>query len=249
MVPRSLLQFSGYNPGMAVDPALLHQFKLYRGLSEATLRDLAQVAVLKKMRKGQKLWRHGEIAEGYYSVVSGLAKSFRESPDGREQILCLMGPGHQIGAMSVLSESPTPCHSAVLESGEFLFFPRAAFKDVVRTHHDLALQLLTGLASQCHVLANRIEDLSLHHAEERLGGYLLSLPVKSSNDSGNPQVRLPVSKTTLASMLGLSRETLSRTFAGLQHRHMITTDGRLIDLLDIEALQQLEGQAAEAFSP
>lgn len=234
---------------MAVDPSLLHQFKLYRGLSEATQRDLAQVAILKKMRKGQKLWRHGELTEGYYSILTGLVKSFRESPDGREQILCLLGPGQQVGAMSVLSETPAPCHTAVLDSGEFLFFPKAAFKDVVRTHHDLALQLLSGLASQCNVLANRIEDLSLHHAEERLGGYLLSLPVKSMNASGEAQVRLPVSKTTLASMLGLSRETLSRTFAALQHRNMITTDGRMIDLLDIEALQRLEGQAAEAFSP
>lgn len=233
---------------MAVDPGLLHQFKLYRGLSDVTLQELARIAIQKRLRKGQRLWRQGDPPEGYYSILSGLAKSYREAADGREQILCLLGPGHQVGAMSVLSESPFPCHSSVLESGEFLFFPKAAFRDVVRTHHDLALQLLTGLASQCNVLANRIEDLSLHHAEERLGGYLLSLPVKASGPSGEPQVRLPVSKTTLAAMLGLSRETLSRTFAAMQHRGLIALDGRLIELLNIDALEGLEGQTAEAFS-
>lgn len=232
---------------MAVEPGLLHQFKLYRGLSEQTLSDLAHVAIPKKLRKGQKLWRQGEAPDGYYSVVSGLVKSFRETSDGREQILCLIGAGQQAGTMSVLSESPYPCHTSVLESGDFLYFPKAPFKEVVRQHHDLALQLLSGLASQCNVLANRIEDLSLHHAEERLGGYLLSLPVKSSTNAG-PQVRLPVSKTTLASMLGLSRETLSRTFAGMQHRGLINIDGRMIELLDVEALEGLEGQTAEAYS-
>ncbi|MEO7995679.1 MAG: Crp/Fnr family transcriptional regulator [bacterium] len=222
---------------MAVDPTLLQQFKLYRGLGTEALGALAQVAVVKKLRKGQRLWRLGDKTDGYYSIMTGLAKSFRETPDGREQVLCLTGPGQQIGTMAVLSDATFPCHATVLESGEFLFFPKAGFREAIRLHHDLAMQLLSGLASQCNVLANKVEDLSLHDAETRLRNYLLSLPVKGTDDAGQAVVNLPVSKTTLASMLGLSRETLSRTFAGLQHRHWIDLDGRRITLLDIAALE------------
>ncbi|MCG3153045.1 MAG: CRP-like cAMP-activated global transcriptional regulator [bacterium] len=233
---------------MAVDPSLLTHFRLYRGLEPNTLAELARIAILKRLRKGQRLWRQGDAPEGYFSALSGLVKSYRETPDGREQILCLLGPGQQIGTMSVLSDSSFPCHASVLEGGEFLYFPKAAFKEVVRQHHDLALQLLANLATQCNVLADRIEDLSLHHAEQRVGGYLLTLPVKESGPNEHPMVRLPISKTTLATMLGLSRETLSRTFAALQHRGLIVIDGRQIELADCPALELLaDGQAAESF--
>lgn len=225
---------------MAIDPALLERFKLYRGLPAATLSVLAAIAIPKKLRKGQRLWRQGDTAEGYYSSITGLVKSFRETGDGREQVLCLLGPGMQIGTMSVLSGAPMPCHATVLEGGDFLFFPKGPFTDAVRQDHHLALHLLGNLANQCNVLANRIEDLALRDAEERVGHYLLSLPVKSVDEDGLPLVRLPVSKTTLAAMLGLSRETLSRTFSLLQQRGWITNSGRAIALKDIAALEALE---------
>ena len=237
---------SAYNRGtMAIDPALLSQFKLYRGLSQESLAALASIAVLKTVRKGQRLWRQGEMAEGYYSSVTGLVKSYREAADGREQLLCLLGPGQQIGAMSVLSESPYPCNCSVLETGEMIYFPKSGFKEAVRQHHDLALHLLAGLASQCNVLADRIEDLSLRDAEGRLANYLLELPVKGTSPAGHSIVRLPVSKTTLATMMGVSRETLSRTFATLQHRGMIEIDGREIGFVDLDQLEALTSRGAE----
>lgn len=234
---------------MSVDSAALLQFKLYRGLGQESLEALAQVAQLKHLTRGEQLWRHGDEATGYWSLISGLVKSYRESPDGREQVLCLLGPGNQLGTMAVLANSGYPCHATVIESGEALFFPTGPFKAQVRAHHDLALQLLGGLAGQCNVLANRIEDLSLRDASGRLGHYLLQLPVRSTDPDGRPILHLPVSKTTLASMLGISRETLSRTFADLQHQGLLMLHGRDLVLLDIERLENLElGDDQTAFA-
>ena len=230
---------------MAINPTLLTHFKLYRGLSEESLDALASIAILKTVKKGQRLWRQGDHAEGYYSAITGLVKSYREAPDGREQLLCLLGPGQQVGATSVLSDSPYPCSCTVLESGEMVYFPKAAFKDLVRTHHDLALHLLAGLASQCNVLADRIEDLSLRDAEGRLAHYLMELPAKGTDSEGRTVVILPVSKTTLATMLGVSRETLSRTFAALQHRGLIDLEGREVSLINLDALDLLMTKSSE----
>jgi len=99
------------------------------------------------------------------------------------------------------------------------------------------MNMLAVLSMRLRRFATQIENLSLKEVPARLAGYLLYL----AEEQGNVErVELDISKGQLASLLGTIPETLSRIFAKMSEEGLISVDGKLISLLDLEGLGQKE---------
>jgi len=92
--------------------------------------------------------------------------------------------------------------------------------------------MLTGLSTRLHTLMCDIETVNLQSANERLIGYLLSLPRKFD------RTRFPCSKSLVASKLGLAPATLSRTLRQLIRDGLIRVEGREVVIQNTTALQR-----------
>ena len=91
--------------------------------------------------------------------------------------------------------------------------------------------MLACQASQFRRQIKHAKNLQLRSAEERVGSYLLSLTQGAT--SGEP-IKLPLEKRLIASQLGITRETFSRTLAAVA-RNGIRVDGDLVILEDAAA--------------
>ena len=80
-----------------------------------------------------------------------------------------------------------------------------------------------------------IDDLSLKDVSARLAKHLQGLLLKTDS----PVVELSTTKTVLASKLGTIAETLSRTLRKMQSKKIIKVDGRKIEILDEDALDDI----------
>ena len=209
---------------------------LFEGLSSGQLAELAAIVHEQTFSRGETIFADGDEARGFFVVISGRVKIFKLSPDGKEQILHMFGPGEPFGEVAMFAGRRMPANAQAMEKSSALFFPRAALLEVIRRNPDLALGLLGVLSLRLRRFANLIEDLSLKEVPGRLAAYLLYL---SSHTDGSQDLELDVTKTELASLLGTIPETLSRVLGKMSRQDLIRSDGRHIQILDRQGLVDL----------
>jgi CRP/FNR family transcriptional regulator len=209
---------------------------LFQGLPRSQYEGLAKIVVDQMFKRGDNIFFEGDEAIGFYIVLSGRAKVFKLSAEGKEQILHIFGPGEPIGEVAVFAGKRFPAHAAALEETRVLFFPRGAFIDLIRKDPSLALNMLAVLSQRLRQFTTLVEDLSLKEVPGRLAAYLLYL---SEREKGTSDLTLDISKTQLASLLGTIPETLSRILARMAREKLIKSSGRRYQILNRKGLVDL----------
>lgn len=209
---------------------------LFSGLPDDQLRDLKAIAVEKRYKRGGAIFSEGQPALGFYVVVSGRVKIFKLSPDGKEQILHIFGPGEPFGEVPVFEGKRFPAHAVALDDSTARFYPRDAFVGLIKRNPSLALNMLAVLSRRLRTFTQLVDDLALKEVPGRLAAHLLYL---SEQQQSAEQVELDVPKNQLAGMLGTIPETLSRIFARMSAKGLIQADGPRITLLDGAGLREL----------
>ncbi len=224
------------------DETLLDIIKAIPLFSELDLQDLMQLmesCSLKQVKKGTILFEEGAPYRGMYVVISGTVKVFRLSPDGKETVLHLLFPSQTLAEIPMFAGSDYPAHAETLEDATLCFVERDGFQRLIRRDSDLALKLLAGLSKRLRTLASQLEELTSHDVRTRLLNFLLGEYARKTPAPCAPHLRLPVSKSVLSATLGMSLETLSRTFRKLEDDGLIKVKGRIVHFPDIERLRRL----------
>ncbi|NDV20526.1 cyclic nucleotide-binding domain-containing protein [Pseudodesulfovibrio sp. JC047] len=218
--------------------AAVTKIAFFKGLPDEKYTKLADIAVIKKFRKGETLFLGDTPAHGFFAPINGRVKIFRTSPAGKEQILHIFGPGEAVGEVPVFQGGTFPAHGQALEKLETLFFPRQDFERIIREDPDLAMKMMAMLSQRLRILVNKIDDLSLKETPARVASYLLLL--RSSQDADTFTLDLP--KGQIAHYLGTIQETLSRIFKRFAKDALIQVNGKDITILDTKALQDIANQ-------
>lgn len=209
---------------------------LFEGLPDDQLKDLASIAIEKSMDRGRTIFSEGDPGNGFFVLEAGLIKIFKLSPDGKEQILHLFGPGEPFGEVPVFEGRNFPAHAVTLEKSQFLFFPRNAFIHLLKQNPSLALSMLAVLSRRLRRFTALVDDLALKEVPGRLAAHLLFL---SSRQEGSDNLELEIPKSLLAAMLGTIPETLSRILTKMAKQGLIASNGPRIGILDRDALKDL----------
>jgi len=210
---------------------------LFQGLPREQQGDLARIVMDQIFKRGQMIFSEGDEGSGFYVVLSGRVKVFKLSPDGKEQIFHILGPGEPFGEAAVFAGEKFPAYAEALTESRVCFFPRLAFVGLIKKNPSLALNMLAVLSRRLRKFAALVEDLSLKEVPGRLAAYLLFL---SERKKGMKELELDVSKNQLAGLLGTIPETLSRILARMTRERFIKASGqRRIQILDRKALEEL----------
>lgn len=216
--------------------AFLATVPIFKGLTPAQYDDLTMIVTDQEYSKGRLIFAEGDPGVGFFLVMRGLVKIFKLSPDGKEQILHLFGPGEPFAEAAVFIGSSYPAHAQALEESRVLFIPRPAFMELIRNNPDLAMNMLAALSLRLKRFAHLIEELSLKEVPGRLAAHILALSVEQEESD---RVRLAISKNQLAALLGTIPETLSRILAKLAKNGLIELSGPEITIIDRDGLEDL----------
>ncbi len=134
-----------------------------------------------------------------------------------------------------------------LDGSRVEYFPlectEPALLALLREEGRLALRFARTLANQALSLIEALEANAARHGAQRLAAYLDSL-ARPGGGGGACSVKLPASKTVIASLLGMKKETLSRLLRELAARRLIRVSGREIGILDRAGLAPTTPQQA-----
>lgn len=213
---------------------IVTQCHLFGGLTAADVELLATVIRRKTVAKSEVVFEEGQQADGFYLVEAGKVKVYKLSPGGKEHILHIVQPGNSFADAAIFGSGQFPAFAEALTDATLIFFPKGPFLDLLHQHSQLSINMIAGLSRYLRQFAMQIEDLTLRDVPARLSRYLLQL---SSFVEG--RIELPLSKSQLASNLGTTSESLSRTLRKMSDEEILQVKGRSIKILDSNRLTDL----------
>lgn len=209
---------------------------LFQDLTGQDKKDLITAGRIRTIAKGDLLFMHGQDLRSFYIVIDGAIRQHRETPEGKQITVELAVRGDMVGASHIFESFSTYQWSATAaEESIVLEYPIFWFKEKVKCHGSLALNMLAALSQQTHFAAIDAEHLVTFSAAQRVSCFLLRLC--TLYDMNPQQFTLPYSKTTIASKLGMELETFSRSLNKLKDMG-ITVKGAQVSIEDIEALEE-----------
>ncbi len=215
---------------------LLAKVLFFKGFSDEELDSIRNISVERQYQRGQMVFSDGEAGQGFFLVVTGKVKVYKVSPEGKEKILHILGPGEPIGQVAVFAGESFPANAEAIATSRLLFFPRQAFVELIHERPSLALNMLAILSNRLREFTVQIENLSLKEVPSRLASYLL---FQSEKENAGDTLTLNISKAQLASVIGTIPETLSRILNKMSAKNLIAVNGRTIRLVDREKLELL----------
>ena len=183
--------------------------------------------------RNAEIYGENEPADYLYKVVSGAVRTYKVLNDGRRQIGSFYLPGDMFGLE--IGDDHTFSAEAVIDC-KVLVIKRSALvalagRDSGTTRHLWTLAATELQRAQDHIM------LLIKTAQERVAGFLMEM---SSRNFGASEVELPMSRQDIADFLGLTIETVSRTFSQFQHEGLIALPTtRKVLLRDRAALEAM----------
>jgi CRP/FNR family transcriptional regulator len=225
---------------MMLLPEVLRKAPLFANLPPEDLRRVSEIASARHYEKKAPVFREGERADGFFVVEEGRVKVFKLSPDGKEQVLHLLGPGQSFAEATIFEGGTYPAHAEAISGCSLIFLPKRPFIELLEKNPRIALRMMASLSRWLKRMTDLVESISLRDVETRLVLYLSEelgsrgLPVRDGS-----VLELEVGKNVLASRLGTVPETFSRTLKKLQEEGKIRVKGKQIRIVKADALFSL----------
>jgi len=211
---------------------------LFGGVAPGHVSTVARQSWALPVPRGAVIARRGSQLEGAFALAYGFVELALRNGDGIERGLRFVAPGQTFGEATALLGRVSKYDAIALAESKLVVIPPAALFGLMDRDARFARTLLMTLAQRELDLVAEIESATLRPAEQRLACYLQSL-TDAPDPAAACTVRLPVSKTAIASRLDMKKETLSRLLRSLAQRGLIAVRQREVTLLDRERLAQI----------
>ena len=170
-----------------------------------------------------------------FQVVEGCVRLCRVLPDGRRAITGFAFPG---GVLGISLHDRHAYTAEAVTAVRVRRMARVAFHAAVDGSAELRPQLLALIFDEMSAAQDQMVTLGCKNADERVASFLVTTARRTGADLGFPvEVELPMSRLDIAHFLGLTIETVSRTFSKLKRDGLISLQGhRTVRLLRMRRL-------------
>lgn len=219
-------------------PTCVSRVPIFGGLAAADQESVAGRAVPTRLDKGEVVYRAGQSISQLMVVHSGRIRITRYGPEGQERLIRVLGPGDFIGEAAFLSGERPDHWATAMEPSRLCVFRHDDLAGLVADHPSIGLGILTAVSRRLAETERRLTALTSAEVDVRLADYLLDLPTRRIG--GVVRLHLPLPKKDIASLLGTTPETLSRTLTRWAGKGIVALPAvREVDLLDPAAMLAL----------
>ena len=192
-----------------------------------------------RVKAGQQIYREGDRFKYIYAVRSGTFKTSLTLSDGREQVSGFYMAGELMG-LDGLAQGTHASSATALEDTEVCSIPYVHLSELSAANSGMQ-HVVSRLMSREIVREHSLMLLlGSMNAEERLSAFLLNLSQRlKARGYSATEFHLRMSRAEIGSYLGMTLETVSRTFSGFQHQHLLEVDKRHIRITDMVALSRV----------
>jgi len=212
-------------------PVFFRKFALFAELDDRELSSVAAVAKTRRYAKDDVVFHADESGDVFCLIKEGKVKVTMISPEGKEIILSMMGPGDFFGEMALLDNEPRSATVIATETLDLVTIWRSDFLQILSENFSITKKVLAELSRRLRSASNRIESLATMDVYGRLARFLLDLARQNGKmlENGYVAVTRPTHQS-IANMIGTSRETVSRLIHDLMKQNLLLSEGKMIYL-------------------
>jgi CRP/FNR family transcriptional regulator len=210
-------------------------------LPKATLQAFESITFVTSYPKGSVLFLEGQAPRGIYVVCKGRVKLSFCCTEGKTLILKIAEAGEVLGLSASVSGAPYELTAETTGPCQITFVKREDFLRFLRENNEACFRVTEQLGEKYYSVCRRIRSLALSNsAEERLARLLLDwMTTDGETTKLGTRIKLSLTHEEIAQMIGTSRETVTRLFAGLKRQRILESKGSTLVINDRAALQAL----------
>lgn len=220
-----------------MDDDVLRQAPLFRGLDDEAANALGTTMQELRLKHGEVLFHEGDSGDKAYVVVEGKVKLGRTSPDGRENLLSVLGPGQMFGELSLFDPGRRNSTATAVTDCMLRTMGQEDLVTWLTGRPEVARNLLLQLASRLRRTNEAVADLVFSDVPGRVAKALLDLAQRFGKPSEEGiDVHHDLTQEELAQLVGASRETVNKALADFASRGWIRLEPRSVTLLDLDRI-------------
>lgn len=214
--------------------------KSFGDFPPAVAEALEQEALTITYPAGAVLFAEGQAPRGVFIVRRGRVKLSICGSDGRTLILRMVDPGSPLGVAAAVSGRQYEATAETQEPSEVSFLRQTDLLRLMRQHGEIALWVTQHISQDYACTCREIRDLILSDsASEKLARLLVGWLDQNTASVNPSQVKMALTHEEIGQMIGTSRETVSRLFAGFKKQHLIQQNGCTLVIPNRVALESL----------
>ena len=206
---------------------------------------LATIAREDRYQAREYIFAEGDAPAWFWLVRSGRVKILRQSRDGKDVVLELLGPGEPFGGVAAIEGRPYPASAQAVETSTVVRIPPQPIVALAQRHPTIVREMALMLGRRLRTAHDSVKSLASAPVEARLAATLIRL----AESEGVPDQRglvLPfrLTRQTLADMTGTTVETTIRVLGRWLKKGILSEeDGRFI-VPSVEVLREIEEPGA-----
>jgi len=211
--------------------ALLRRSRLFDRVDSDDLSALVKEARWRKYAADSYLFREGDPADHLLVIARGEVKVSRATESGSEVVFAILGAGSALGELGALEEGAHRSADArAVTETECLVIHRPALVRFLTAHPAAMWGVLNVLTAYIRTKDDAFVDLAVRDIPGRVARKLLEL--------AGAERSLAISQSTLAGLVGASRENVNRALSRFATLGYIGLDRGRITLLKPEELRR-----------
>jgi CRP-like cAMP-binding protein len=217
----------------------LKECDLFEGLTPPQAQRLDRRARVRAYRRRAIIYSPTEPGQSVLLLTAGLVKVKDLTPDGKETILAFIEEGELFGELALLDADPRQEYAEAVEDCEVVVLPREDLLRLMDERPDLARYVIRLIGVRRRRIEKRLRNVLFLPSRERLVRLLRELVEAHGERRGQrAEIRLPLSHQDMASMIGVTRETVTAVLGQLQADGLVKVQRRRITVLDCARLDE-----------
>ena len=216
---------------------ILSRAGIFQGVDPVAVNHLIEQMETVRYSRGTTIFEEGEPGDRLYIITSGKIKLARHAPDGRENLLTVMGPSDMFGELSIFDPGPRTSSAVCVTEVHAATMNSEMLKKWIEDYPAISQQLLRVLARRLRLTNANLADLFFTDVPGRVAKTLLQLANRFGvQEGGALRVNHDLKQEEIAQLVGASRETVNKALATLAHRGWIRLEGKSALIVDTEHL-------------
>jgi len=221
---------------------LLSRVNIFESLPKDEVRDLLCQNSQVRLEEGQVFYAPWEQGGKLFILKKGRVRLYR-TEGAREFTLEVVDAGTVFGEMAFTPYRLRESYARAIVPSVIFAMERAEVERLIQQKPQVGIRMISLLSERLHYYETRMEDVTLKEVPARLASLILFL-VESEGVQIPGEIRIPTSYTHehLGTMIGTTREGVTRAFGRLQDESAVQIRRRLIYVSDVEALERAAGR-------
>jgi CRP/FNR family transcriptional regulator len=208
--------------------------------SPAAVKDFDDIKSSAIYPAGALLFLEKQESRGVFVLCAGEAKMSINSSGGKTLILRIAKAGEVLGLMSTMTDARYEVTAETLRPSQVAYIRRADFLRFVARHPEVYQAVVRQLASVYKGACRQLRTVGLSSsAPEKLARLLLDWSDGDISKEHSASVKLPLTHEEIASLIGTTRETVTRTLSDFRSKRLVELRGSSLMISNRPALETI----------